>query len=197
MQIDEKHHQLLQQAATENSLVYLSAPGLQVTFQLRLTEAKPTYLLLNNCIPAEHITSVMKARDLSLQVEMVRFRCVALGSDGLRLLFPLEDDAIIEETRQSERFSFSNEERVVCEVFNPFDGETRLTKTVMDLSANGLSLRTTFDSALFEPGVELPELKIIVDGEKYRSSSGRVVYKRRLINIDGKQRLQVGVQLDE
>ena len=196
MQIDQKHHEMLRRAAEENSLVYLSGRSLQVTFQLRLTEAKSTYLLLDNSIPAEHITSVMKAKDLSLQVEMVRFRCAKLETDGLRLRFPLEDDAIIEETRQSERFSFTAEERVVCEVFNPFDQETRLTKTVMDLSANGLSLRTTFDSALFEPGVTLPELKIIVDGKNYRTSAGNVVYKRRIINVKGQQRLQVGIQLD-
>ena len=66
---------------------------------------------------------------------MVRFQSDRIASDGEHIVFPLKDDAVIEETRQSERFSFTADERVVSEILNPFDGETRLSKSVMDMSA--------------------------------------------------------------
>jgi hypothetical protein len=125
---------------------------------------------------------------------MVRFKSQALDVDGVHLIFPISDESVIGETRQSERLAFTSEERVVVEILNPFDGETRVTKSVMDISANGLSLRTSFDSPLFSPGNALPSLKIIIDGNPFKETKGEVVYNKRFMDLSGQLRIQVGVK---
>jgi hypothetical protein len=132
-----------------------------------------------------------------IQVQMIRFQADRIDSDGQHIVFPLKAMSVIEETRQSERFPFTAEERVICELLNPFDGETRIFKNVMDMSATGLSMRTRFESRLFSPGTVIPEIKVLIDGKLYTSVSGTIVYNRKLLTHKGRLRLQVGVKFDE
>ena len=132
-----------------------------------------------------------------IQVQMIRFQADRIDTDGQLIVFPLKAMSVIEETRQSERFPFTAEERVVCELLNPFDGETRIFKNVMDMSATGLSMRTRFESKLFAPGTSIPEIKVLIDGKPYSAVSGTIVYNRKLMTHKGRIRLQVGIKFDE
>lgn len=197
MTIPKSTFPLLQEAQRERTLVYLSGDGIDITFETRIQKVDSERLIVENPVRPQYIHRMRNSERFSMLVKMVRFQTDKIESDGQNIVFPLKAMTVLEETRQSERFPFTAEERVVCEVLNPFDRETRVTKSLMDMSATGLSLRTRFESRLFKPGVTLPEIRVLIDGRPYSQSRGQVVYTRKLMDYRGKLRLQVGVKFDE
>lgn len=196
MSIDAKSREMLTDSLTAKTSVFLSGDGLPVTFQTFIIAVAEHHLVLENRIKPRFIRQVLGSKRFSMQVRMVRFQSDHIGTDGEHLIFPLKEDTVIEETRQAERFSFAADERVISEILNPFDGETRLSKSVMDMSATGLSLRTTLDSKLFQPDTLLPSIRVLIDGEPYMQGPGRVVYSRKLIDLAGQLRTQVGIKFE-
>ncbi len=187
---------LVEEVIRLKQAVYISGDGLPITFQTHVLAMQADQLVLTNQIRPPYISSFMASKSFSLQVGMVRFQSDKILSDGEHMVFPLRKDSIIEETRQSERFYFNADERVIVEILNPFDNETKISKSVMDMSATGLSLRTTFDSMLFQPDTYLGNFRILVDGELYKKGAGRVVYRRKLMDVSGHLRHQVGIKFE-
>lgn len=196
MTIDLANRELLIEACREKRPVLLLGDGLPITFQTYVLAVTEEKLLVENRIRPKFINKFASSKSFGLQVRMVRFQSDHIGSDGEHMVFPLKETTVIEETRQAERFAFSADERVVSEILNPFDGETRLTKSVMDMSATGLSLRTTFESKLFEADTYLPSIRVLIDGELYKQGPGRVVYRRKLMDLTGHLRTQVGIKFE-
>ena len=194
--MDHSITELLRETFTRKGPVFFSSEGTDVTFQTRIVKLDNSRIVLENTVRPEFIRDVIQAKKFALLVQMVRFQSEDIKSDGEHLIFPLRENSVVQETRQSERFPFTAEERVVCEILNPFDGETRIHRSVMDMSATGLSLRTTFDSLLYRPGTFFPELKVLIDGKPYTQTAGRVVYNRKLMNPKGQLRLQVGIKFE-
>jgi hypothetical protein len=196
MRVDDKTMQLLQEACQAKVPVLFSGDGLNITFQTHILKVDSVRVMLENRVPPRFIRAVANSKNFSLQARMVRFQSERIETDGEHLIFPLGENSLIEETRQSERFSFAAEERVIVEILNPYDGETRLSKAVMDMSATGMSLSTTFESQLFKPDTVLPSLRVMIDGELYTQARGRVVYNRKLLDLSGQLRTQVGVKFE-
>ena len=196
MPIDAKNQKVLSDAHHERQSVFISGDGLPITFQTFILDVRDDHVKLSNRIKPRFISAFVASRAFSLQAGMVRFQSDRISSDGEHIIFPLKADAVIEETRQAERFSFAADERVIAEILNPFDGETRLSKAVMDMSATGLSLRTTFESKLFQPETYLPQIRVLIGGEIYKQGPGRVVYRRKLMDLGGLMRNQVGVKFE-
>lgn len=180
----------------QKSPILFSGNALQISFQTFLLDVQNDHVLIENRVKPAWIKQMLACTQWTLQANMIRFMTDEIRSNGQHFVFPLKENAMIEETRQSERFSFSTDECVVCEILNPFDMETRVTKTVMDMSATGVSLRTSFASNLFQPGVFLPEIRVLINGASYTQTSARVVYNRRLADLSGKLRYQVGIKFE-
>jgi hypothetical protein len=196
MGIDQKSREVLDEAKESKVAVFFSGDGSDVTFQSSLVRVEEEYLVLENTILPHYIRNVIKSKNFSLMVQMVRFKANKISTDGVNLIFPLESDSVIEETRGSERFLFSAEERVVCEVLNPFDKTTQITKSVMDMSATGISIRTAFASRLFSTGTKFDSMRVLIDGEQYTKTSGTVVYTRKLLDPKGHLKTQVGIKFE-
>ena len=194
MALNSKIRSLLSETHKGKKSVFLSGNQLDISFQTFIKAIDDSQVILENSVKPQFIGEMCQSGKFFLQVRMIRFEAKELGSDGVNLIFPISDNLIVEETRQSERFPFTDEEKVFCEILNPFDGETLLRKSVMDMSATGLSLRTTFPSQLFSPGTELPNLKVLIDGELYTEGVGTVVYGRKVLDVKGKLRTQVGIK---
>ncbi len=191
-----KAFDILSEVLAQKAPVLFSGDGIDVTFQTHILAVAKDHVVLENRVKPRFINQVWKSKQFALQARMVRFGSNSISSDGEHIIFPLKENSIIEETRQAERFSFTADERVISEILNPFDGETRLSKSVMDMSATGLSLRTTFESRLFKQGTFLPSIRVLIDGEPYVQGPGRVVYNRKLIDLSGQMRLQVGIKFE-
>jgi hypothetical protein len=194
--VDAKSREILVQACQGKIPVFFAGDGLGITFQTFILRVDEHQMLVENRVKPRYVRRLMGSARFSLQARMVRFQASSIGSDGQHILFPLKEDSVIEETRQSERFAFTADERVICEILNPFDGETKLSKNVMDMSATGLSLRTTLESKLFDSGTELPSVRVLIDGEPYTLTAGKVVYNRKMIDLAGQLRLQVGIKFN-
>ena len=100
----------------------------------------------------------------------------------------------MEETRQSERFMFSPDEKVIAEIINPFDNKTILRRHVMDMSATGLSLRINESTKPFAAGMTLPQVKVAIDGKHWTTAQAEVVYNRKFLDLQGHLRVQVGLK---
>jgi hypothetical protein len=194
--IDPTNLAILASACQHKASVLFSGDKLPITFETQILAVEASRLVVENRVKPRFIRAVTESKRFSLQVQMVRFAADHITSDGEHIVFPLGEGSVLEETRQAERFSFTAEERVVLEVLNPYDGETRLSKSVMDMSATGLSIRTTLDSRLFQQGTYLPAIRVLIDGEPYMTGAGRVVYARKLIDAAGQLRTQVGIKFD-
>ena len=194
--IDERSRKILADAQKRKLPILISGDGLDVTSQSKVLEISDSHLLIANKIPPPLISDFMGSKNFSLMVNMIRFQSKRVESDGQHIIFPLAEDSLIEETRQAERFSFAADEQVVCEFTNPYDGETVLNKPVLDMSATGLSIRSHFRSSLFEKNMSLGKLRVLIDGKPYTQGEGEVVYRRKMLDISGKLRLQVGIKLN-
>lgn len=196
MGLDKKNKELLESCLKQKQSVFLSGNKLAITFQTYITAVTDDYVVLENRVKPRFIKQFSKSNQFTLQAHMIRYQTDQIRSDGENIIFPLKENSLIEETRQAERYSFTADERVITEILNPFDQETRLSKSVMDMSATGLSLRTTFDSKLFSPDTLLPNIKVLIDGELYIQSSGKVVYSRKLLDLKGSLRTQIGIKFE-
>ena len=174
--------------------VFVSSSGLNIAFQTVIRRIEGQELILDNMVRPEFIRKFTSGDKFFLQCKMLRLQSTAVGPHGALMSFLIQDNSLLEETRQSERFMFAPEERVVAEVTNPFDRKTKVRRSVMDMSATGLSIRMNVPSKLFEPNAKLPDLRVIIDGKPYTKASAEVVYNRRFMDLNGKLRVQVGIK---
>lgn len=186
--------QLLAECQRNRIPVFVSSSGLNIAFQTVIKRIEGSELLLENMVRPEYIRQFSSGEKFFLQCKMLRLQSTVVGPQGPFMSFLTQDNSVIEETRQSERFMFAPEERVIAELMNPFDKKTKVRRTVMDMSATGLSLRMNVASKLFEPSVKLPDIRVIIDGKPYTKASAEVVYNRRFMDLSGKLRVQVGIK---
>jgi hypothetical protein len=194
MPIDPKSLESIQDAVQSKAKVFLSSNTVEYVFETTLLSVLENRLRVENRVKPEFITAFTKGERFSLQVEKMRLESSSVASDGEHIVFPLEDMRLLDETRQSERFPFAAEEQVICEFVNPWDGETRIRKTVMDMSAQGLSLRTTGQTLLFSPGTVIKDMMVLIAGKPYTRVTGQPVYQRKLFDRSGNLKLQVGIK---
>jgi len=74
------------------------------------------------------------------------------------------------------------------------DQETIIHKKLIDFSKTGFSLVTAWDSQLFQPQVEIPNITIHID-DTVRKVDGIIVYKRQFVNFEGRIRQQIGFRI--
>jgi c-di-GMP-binding flagellar brake protein YcgR len=195
MFIEPKVVEHLRQLQKNKTRVVLSAKGMDISFQTRLLACQPDRLLVQNTIPYALIASFLKAKPFYLLSPQHRFTCENIESDGVNIVFrPVGYDKIAE-TRVAERLPFEREDRVFCEMKNPFDGETKLSFPVLDMSAGGLSFWTPRLSKLFVPNLILSPLHVLIENEMYDKGQARVIYARKTIDLKGRMGLQVGLEI--
>lgn len=174
--------------------VFVSSTGLNISFQTVIKRIEGQELILDNMVRPEYIRQFTSGENFFLQCKMLRLQSTAVGPQGSQMTFLIQDNSLLEETRQAERFMFAPEERVVAEIMNPYDRKTKVRRSVMDMSATGLSIRMNVASKLFEPNAKLPDLRVIIDGKPYTKASAEVVYNRKFMDLSGKLRVQVGIK---
>ncbi len=197
MPLDSENLRLLRECADNRRSVFFSGSGVDVVFQTHIVGIENEQVKLHNAVPPSYISRLWHSQQFYLQAKMTRFSGARITTDGEHIIFPVESLQIIEETRESQRFPFEPEERVVCELLNPFDRETWISKAVMDMSASGLSIATRHASQLFRRGTHFDHMKVVIDGEPYAVTSGTVMYVRKLLDNQGKLQAQVGFKLDK
>ncbi|SMF21970.1 hypothetical protein [Pseudobacteriovorax antillogorgiicola] len=185
----------LKETAQSKTPIFLSTDDVDVVFQTTILSVEGQHLILDNKVPPEHISRVVASKKFYLQVQMLRMETSNIHSDGAHIIFPLANLNEIEDNRGAKRFFFEGDD-VFLEVINPFDQETVLKKSVMDISTTGISIKSPMKSRLYEPGTRFTDMKILVNGEIYNRADGEVIYNRRFLDLRGKYYYQVGLRFD-
>lgn len=197
MAVDAKHQEILRQCCVRKTPVFFAADGVDVLFETLILSVMDDAVMLANNIPPDYITRTIASNRFSVQAQMVQLVSENIHSDGVNIVFPFRTLKAMEETRQTERVTFSPGEKVTVEMLNPVDQETVLTKSVIDLSDAGLSIRTSPHSRLYEPGLMFEDMKVYMNGKLKKKTSGRVVYQRLYLNQSGKRFRQVGFRFEK
>lgn len=174
--------------------VLISSSGLDIAFQTAIKEIDGNTVIVENMVKPEFITRFAKGEKFFLQCKMLRFQSTDVHPRGVFMAFEIQENSLIEETRQSERFMFTQDENVIAEVLNPFDGKTKLRRHLMDMSATGLSMRINRPTKPFAPGSILSNISVAIDGKHWTTFNGEVVYNRKFMDLKGQLKVQVGVK---
>jgi hypothetical protein len=173
--------------------VMLAAAGLDTSFVTRILNVSDGFLTLQNTVPLKYISSFIEAPSHFLTTGSFRLSASQISSDGVNLVFSYNDIEQTSESRAEERIPIVKEE-AWCEFVNPIDGRSKIRKRILDISKTGLSLVTTWNSDLLKPGRELPEITLDMAGVR-QHVSGKIVYNRKFVSINGRIRHQIGIQL--
>jgi hypothetical protein len=171
----------------------LAAAGLDTSFVTRILNVSDGFLTLQNTVPLKYISSFIEAPSHFLTTGSFRLSASQISSDGVNLVFSYNDIEQTSESRAEERIPIVKEE-AWCEFVNPIDGRSKIRKRILDISKTGLSLVTTWNSDLLKPGRELPEITLDMAGVR-QHVSGKIVYNRKFVSINGRIRHQIGIQL--
>lgn len=185
---------VLKECRKSKTPVFISSSGLDVSFQTMIQELRDNIIVLENKVRPEFIAKFAAGNNFFLQCKMLRLQSTKVLPHGTFMAFEVQDNSVLEDTRQSERFMFTPDEKVVAEIMNPFDGRTILKRAVMDMSATGLSLRVNNPTRPFSPGVSLPNVRITIDGKTWTTAQAEVVYNRKFLDLEGSLRVQVGLK---
>ena len=194
MTLDENKLKLIKDSYIHKEPIFFTSSGLDITFQSHVIEFNDKYIIIKNTVKPQYIRNFVQSDKFNIRIQMVLFESSTIETDGVDIKFPLSNAIVIEDIRQSVRVSFRDRDNVYCQIKNPFDNETIITKSIMDLSESGMSLCTDFSSKLFESGVHFNNLTLFVHGHEYENQTGEVVYKRKFMDTNGKIRLQVGIK---
>ena len=196
MPIDKPFLQVLEDCANKKLSVFFSGNSIEIVFQTFILSVKNQSIILENKVPPQYISKILKSSEFSVNCQMIRFSSEKIESDGCHIIFPLESTKIIEETRGAQRFPFHQSEKVVVKWINPYDKETELEKSVIDMSSTGLSMKSKCNSKLYSPGTEFKNMQVLIDGKPYNQSDGKVIYNRCFLGQDGKSYYQIGIQFE-
>lgn len=194
--INDSIFQLIRECAGKKTPIFFSVEGLDVVFQTQILVIRDDSIVLANSVPPLYITKVVNSPKFFVQIQMIRFVSEEINSDGVNIVFPLKSLKPIEDNRTSKRFPFDADEKVIVEVTNPFDCETILRKSVIDISSTGLSIRSPVNSELYQPGTKFRNMKVIIKGKVYNESDGTVIYRRKFLDQEGQSYYQVGFKFD-
>lgn len=196
MSLDEATMELIRESVQRKTLVYLAASGVKTVFQTQVHSIRSRFVVLHNSIPPEYISRVLEAKEFGLKIGSIRFACDSLDTDGVHLLYPIENMRLVEDNRNAKRFNFGARDSAYLEVVNPLDQETLLRKNLLDMSSTGLSFRTPIESELYAAGTRFEKMRIFMEGKLHSEASGQVVYQQSFLTKDGKSYCQVGFKFD-
>jgi len=185
---------ILQECKREKTPVFISSSGIDVAFQTLIRELSDNTIVIENKVRPEFIAKFSAGSKFFLQCKMLRLQSTKVSPRGTYMAFEVQENSVVEDTRQSERFMFTPDEKVVAEISNPFDDRTLLKRHVMDMSATGLSLRINHPTKPFNPGVILPNVRVTIDGKIWTTAQAEVVYNRKFLDLEGMLRVQVGLK---
>ena len=174
--------------------VFISSNGLDIAFETVISRIDGPNVILENMVRPEYISRFAVGTTFFLQCKMLRLQSTKVQPRGSYMAFEIQENSKTEETRQSERFMFTPEEKVIAEILNPFDNTTKLRRHVMDMSATGLSIRVNAPTMPFVAGAKLPHVKVHIDGKLWTTASAEVVYNRKFMDLQGHLRVQVGLK---
>lgn len=192
----EELKQELKKFKLRKTPVFLSCKNVDYIFQSKIVQIEQDNLLLLNSVPPHLIKQVVEQEHYVIHIGSIFLESKSISSNGEQIIFPIGQRKTAPDTRSEERFNFVTRSDASCNILNPYDNRTVLSKSIIGLSTSGISIRSSLRSKLFYPGLEIQKLDIIVSGSLLESRQGKVVYKKRVISEDFDEFSQVGIKFN-
>ncbi len=88
MSIDKNSYEVLNDALRSKSSVFFSGDGTDITFQSELVKVTDDFLHIENTVLPHYIRDLLKSKNFSLMVQMVRFKANKNFPLTAKTLFP-------------------------------------------------------------------------------------------------------------
>lgn len=186
--------EVLRSAMENDEPVVLSPAGLLISFFCSLKEVSDDFLVIDNPIKPEYLPYVLAAKSFGLHCRAYRLESEKLIPFGTAIRFPIPHAAQRGAARQLDRTSYFKQDDAFVRIEHPFDKGTVLTRPLYDLSTDGMSFRARMPTPFLQPGRELPLCRVFLQGKFHSERSGRIVYVKQIIDLQGHSYFQVGVK---
>ena len=196
MPISTKDFDRIKASLESNRSVFFSTNEVDISFQTHVLKFDRQAILLSNPVGHEYIKAVVNSSQFYVQLQMIRLTSDKIETDGVNIELPLLHLQSLSEARKEERIIYNPDDLAKVEFTNPVDGKTKLSKSIMDLSSTGLSMRVPFHSNLYVPDMACGQMVISIKGKIYNKINGRVKYRKLFFNENRKLFAQVGIQFE-
>lgn len=174
--------------------IVLSPKDKSLSLFSQITEVNNEHLFITNTIPPLMIPYLLDVPSFLVQFRSFWIRFDKLEGHGRNLKIPIKDFGLIELSRSSERVCFTEKDLARVKINHPFDTGTTLFRRIFDLSAGGMSFRSHVNSPFLQPNRILPSLEIYIENKLQERHQGKIVYVKQIIDLQGQDYFQVGVQ---
>ena len=174
----------------------LKSNSISMDFETHIIRMSEDKVYLHNSIPPEFILEFMEGSEFTLRAGDRKFRASKLESNGVDMIFSLQDEQSYDDTREAIRTVISPENKLFISFQNPVDNSTILKKKVNDISSIGLAFETPEKNKLFSELRELKELTLEYNDKEVYRGSGKTLHTREVYTESGKEKCLVGLKLE-
>lgn len=189
--------EILKDAAFREEPVVLTPRGLAASFFCPIQSVNDDEVIVNSPIPPEMGPRVMQSPGFVLFCRSYKIETKALVPRGKSLVFAIPTESELTQDRADERVYLRRTDDNYVLIQHPYDKGTKFRRQIIDLSKGGFSFRARKITAFAQPGRQLSEIKIYVDGTLSATQKGKIVYVTRIIEPSGTSFFQVGVKFKE
>lgn len=195
--MENRHQEIaeaLRSALDNEEPVVLSPFGKPISFFCSILDMNESFVTLKNPIHPDFIPYIVTAKNFALHCRSHRLEAQSLLPVGTKICFPFNPSATKAAVRQNVRTSFFKEEDAFVRIEHPFDKGTVFTRPLYDYSNEGMSFRARLPTPFLQPGREIPSCRVFIQGKFHAEKSGRIVYVKQIVDLNGQSFYQVGVQ---
>ena len=173
----------------------IKSNSLPIDFETTIIKLTATEVYLKNTILPSHVIAFMEGSEFTLRSGERKFRTPRISSDGVHIIFSLEDEQKYENSREETRYLMNPSANAFLTFVNPIDKITILRKKIHDLSRIGLAFETPRKNGLFSKSRKLQTLTIEYNGKNLYSGEGETLHTRQVFCEDEKEKCLVGIRL--
>ena len=192
MKIDNDTYALIEKSRREKTTTYISCNNIPILFQAEISKISEDSIYLKNPISYNIISKFRNSKEFSIKISLLNLIVDNITTTGNELKLFIKKIINIKNLRQYERFFFSIEDNATCEILNPYDNMTVLTKKVIEMSQGGLSIQNETDSKLFSPGQIFKNIKLSINDKLDKTRNIEIIYSQTLQLLSGKTIKQTG-----
>lgn len=169
----------------------LAADSSTTAYRTLILDIREKYMILKNNIGYDDIIRFTSGGIYTLDLGRYVAKSRRISGDGKNIFFPLSEIAI---TGSDLSLQNSEKTQYECTFINPFDAMTAIRKPVVALSDKSFCLKNRIDSALFQDGLVIKDLKIETKEKIIKVGDGTVRRKQPVFSLRGILRQEILVE---
>ena len=99
----------------------IKSNSMPIDFETHIVMLTKSSVYLKNAIPPRHIKDFMEGNEFTLRAGDRKFKSKSLSSDGVHIIFELDDEQKYENTREATRYLIGPHLNAFIQFINPVD----------------------------------------------------------------------------